>query len=89
MEINNLNNQIALLNLPGIILLGIGIIGNVLALYIHIFKIRQSNHRVFIVCLTVLDLTVCAIDLPAMVSQQLWEYLGTDTERYVNPFNVR
>jgi len=44
LQINTLNNQIALLNLPAIILLGIfmitGIIGNVLGLYINIFKIR-------------------------------------------------
>ena len=45
------------------ILMVIGIIGNLHVLFVYGFRMKQSNHRVFILCLGMLDLTTCCVGM--------------------------
>lgn len=49
------------------ILAATGIIGNIHVLMVYIFFMKQSNHRIFIVCLGVLDLVTCTVGMPFVI----------------------
>lgn len=69
--IEDLNSEEAKLYLGGTILVCtlsvLGIIGNLHVLLVYIFRMKQSNHRVFIICLAVLDLITCMVGMPFVV----------------------
>ena len=46
------------------ILMVLGIIGNLHVIFVYGFRMKPSNHRIFILCLGVLDLTTCCIGMP-------------------------
>ncbi|KAL3858416.1 hypothetical protein ACJMK2_013130 [Sinanodonta woodiana] len=70
--IQNLNNQIALGNIGGIVFISIsmivGIPGNVIVIYIYLRKYQPSTHRTFIVCLAILDLASCCLSMPFFIT---------------------
>lgn len=74
-SLEELNREEAKLYLGGTIfvciLSVIGIIGNIHVLIVYIFHMKQSNHRIFIICLGVLDLLACTVNMPfAILTQQ-------------------
>ncbi|KAL3880373.1 hypothetical protein ACJMK2_032617 [Sinanodonta woodiana] len=52
-----------------------GTLGNCLVLYIYKFKYKQSNHRYFILCLAVCDLTSSLIGVPFLIAEMTLTYL--------------
>ncbi|XP_053401380.1 alpha-2 adrenergic receptor-like [Mercenaria mercenaria] len=69
--IEDLNADEAELYLGGTILVCIfsvvGVIGNLHVLLVYVFRMKQSNHRVFIICLAVLDLITCTVGMPFVI----------------------
>ena len=49
------------------ILMVMGIIGNVHVIFVYAFKMKPSNHRIFILVLAVLDLITCSIGMPFII----------------------
>ncbi|KAL3858415.1 hypothetical protein ACJMK2_013131 [Sinanodonta woodiana] len=68
----NLNNQIALGNIGGIVFISIsmivGVPGNVIVISIYLRKYQPSTHRTFIVCLAMLDLASCCLSMPFFIT---------------------
>lgn len=50
------------------IMMLLGVIGNTLVLYLFTFKFPKSNHRIYILCLAVLDMIACSICIPAVIA---------------------
>ena len=46
------------------ILMVLGIIGNLHVIFVYGFRMKPSNHRIFILCLGMLDLTTCCVGMP-------------------------
>ncbi|CAC5369289.1 CCKAR [Mytilus coruscus] len=69
--LEELNNEEANQNIGGIIfvtiIMIIGIIGNLHVLFVYIFRMKPSNHRIFILSLAVLDLITCIIGMPFII----------------------
>ncbi|XP_053402763.1 uncharacterized protein LOC123550516 [Mercenaria mercenaria] len=42
----------------------LGIVGNVHVLYVYIFRMKPTSHRIFIIVLAMLDLLSCAVSMP-------------------------
>ena len=79
----------------GIIFVGVlmlfGIVGNVHVLYVFSRKIKQSNHKTFIICLGMIDMLACTISMPSTLldlSNPLTYYYTTicKSARNVNYF---
>jgi len=70
--LNELNNEKAKECLGGVVFVSVmmvlGVLGNVHVLYIYSTRKKPSNHRVFILVLAGLDLTVCAVGLPFVIA---------------------
>lgn len=70
-SLEELNREEAQLYLGGTILIciisTIGTIGNIHVLIVYICHMKQSNHRIFIICLAVLDLLACTVCMPFTV----------------------
>ena len=56
------------------IMMVMGIIGNVHVIFVYAFRMKPSNHRIFILVLAVLDLIVCSIAMPFSIVD-LWNPL--------------
>ena len=71
LTLDELNEEETQYYMGGTIFVGIlaatGIIGNIHVLLIYTFYMKQSNHRIFIVCLGVLDLITCTIGMPFVI----------------------
>ncbi|KAL3880561.1 hypothetical protein ACJMK2_032792 [Sinanodonta woodiana] len=52
----------------------VGTLGNCLVLYIYKFKYKQSNHRYFIMCLAVCDITSSLIGVPFLIADMTLTY---------------
>ena len=50
------------------ILSAVGIVGNVHVILVYIFRMKPSNHRVFILCLAFLDLITGTVGMPFVVT---------------------
>lgn len=46
------------------ILMVLGIIGNVHVLVVYAFRMKPSNHRIFILVLAAIDFTTCVVGMP-------------------------
>ena len=70
-ELEDLNYEEAKQNIGGVVLVSIimiiGIIGNLHVLFVYTFRIKTSNHRIFILTLGVLDLLTCVIGMPFII----------------------
>jgi hypothetical protein len=78
--LSELNDEyVRLYLLPRIVftslLMAIGIPGNALVLYIYYAKFPKSNHRVFILCLAIIDMLSCCITFPFYISFSLIPYM--------------
>ena len=66
--LEELNSEEAKLYLGGVvfvsILMTIAIVGNSHVLLVYGFRMKSSTHRIFILCLGFLDLTICCIGMP-------------------------
>ncbi|KAJ8322033.1 hypothetical protein KUTeg_000504 [Tegillarca granosa] len=66
-----LNDKFAATKLGGIIFIGImmviGIIGNLHVLYIYALKFKRSTHRIYILCLAMVDTVTCCIGMPFVI----------------------
>lgn len=49
------------------LLMVIGILGNAHVLYLYAFKFPKTNHRIYILCLAVLDMITCSIGMPFVI----------------------
>ncbi|XP_060071842.1 neuropeptide S receptor-like [Ylistrum balloti] len=49
------------------LLMIVGVIGNAHVLYLFAFKFPNSNHRVYILCLAVLDMITCSVGMPFVI----------------------
>ena len=83
MTIEELNNEQANLYLGGTVLVcllsGFGIIGNIHVLLIYTFRMKQSNHRIFILCLAILDSIMCMIGMPFVIINFRKPYIFYDS----------
>lgn len=81
--IEDLNAEEAKVYMGGTILICIlsitGVIGNIHVLVVYIFRMKQSNHRVFIICLAFLDLITCVVGMPFVVTNLLRPFMFYDT----------
>lgn len=70
-ELEKLNYEEAKQYVGGVvfvsILMVVGIIGNIHVLFIYTFRMKPSNHRIFILSLGVLDLITCIIGMPFII----------------------
>ncbi|KAH3851329.1 hypothetical protein DPMN_093809 [Dreissena polymorpha] len=46
------------------LLMTAGIFGNLHVLYVYVFRMKSSNHRVFILTLAILDFITCVVGMP-------------------------
>lgn len=79
LTLQQLNINEALLLLPVtiyvLILMIVGIFGNLLVLYVYKFRFRRSSSRAFILCLAMLDLVTCVFGLPFHIMDINFPYL--------------
>ncbi|XP_052076263.1 cholecystokinin receptor type A-like [Mytilus californianus] len=77
--LQKLNDDEAALLLPVIvyvfILMSVGIVGNLIVLYIYKFRFRRSSSRAFILCLAILDLITCLFGMPFHVIDMNFPFL--------------
>ena len=70
-ELEDLNYEEAKQFIGGVVFVSIimiiGIIGNLHVLYVYSFRMKPSNHRIFILTLAVLDLLTCVIGMPFII----------------------
>ena len=82
-----LNKEERVRQMPLFLFLGlvslIGIIGNVLVLYIYIFRCKASNSRSFILCLAIVDLCSCVIGIPLEIVT-VW-----DLNQFASPWTCK
>ncbi|KAL3891643.1 hypothetical protein ACJMK2_003895 [Sinanodonta woodiana] len=68
LTLEEINDAIAKTHIGGAVFVGIlmiiGFVGNFHVLLIYTFKTKPSNHRIFILCLGVLDMVTCSIGMP-------------------------
>lgn len=57
----------------------LGLIGNLHVLFVYIWRMKPSNHRVFIICLGVLDLITCVVGMPFVVINFIKPFTFYDT----------
>lgn len=69
--IEDLNDRYTQQKLGGIVFVAlmmvVGVIGNAHVLYLFAFKFPKSNHRIYILCLAVLDMITCSIGMPFVI----------------------
>ncbi|XP_052092306.1 neuropeptide S receptor-like [Mytilus californianus] len=69
--LEELNNEEAKQYIGGIIfvtiIMIIGVIGNLHVLFVYTFRMKPSNHRIFILSLAVLDMITCIIGMPFII----------------------
>lgn len=67
----------------------VGVIGNILVLFIYVFKFKPSNHRIFIVSLAVIDLIACNMVMPLVVYSflHLFTYFNSVMCKLLTVFN--
>ena len=91
------NQQFANLMLPAMgllgTLMGIGVIGNVLVLYIYQAKLKHNTTRSFVLALAVFDLISCTVAMPGEIIDMLHNYtFGTSPAcklmRTINSFSA-
>ena len=70
-ELEDMNYEEAKQFIGGVVFVSIimiiGIIGNLHVLVVYTFRIKPSNHRIFIITLAVLDLLTCVIGMPFII----------------------
>ncbi|KAK3578938.1 hypothetical protein CHS0354_035570 [Potamilus streckersoni] len=68
LTLEEINDAIAETHIGGAIFVGIlmliGFVGNLHVILIYSIRKKQSNHRVFILCLGILDIVTCSIGMP-------------------------
>ncbi|CAG2209146.1 unnamed protein product [Mytilus edulis] len=71
MLLEELNHEEAKQYVGGVIfvtiIMIIGIIGNLHVLFIYTFRMKPSNHRIFILSLAVLDMITCIVGMPFII----------------------
>ncbi|XP_033743128.1 RYamide receptor-like [Pecten maximus] len=69
--LEELNDKYTQQKLGGIVFVTLlmitGVIGNAHVLYLFAFKFPKSNHRIYILCLAVLDMITCSIGMPFVI----------------------
>ena len=69
-------------NIPLFLFLGLvsafGTVGNFLVLYVYGFRYRASNSRIFILCLSMVDLCTCVLGIP-LDAVTIWDVYQFDT----------
>lgn len=67
-SLEELNSEEAKLYLGGFVFVSVlmvfGIVGNLHVILVYGFRMKPSNHRVFILCLGLLDMTTCCVGMP-------------------------
>ena len=70
-DLNELNFEEAKQYIGGVvfvtIIMVIGIIGNAHVLFVYTFRMKPSNHRIFILSLGVLDMITCLVGMPFII----------------------
>lgn len=71
LSLDELNHEEAKQYVGGVVfvtlIMTIGIIGNSHVLFVYAFRMKPSNHRIFILTLAVLDMITCIIGMPFIV----------------------
>lgn len=77
--LEELNNVLVDLHIPTIvlivILMVIGVFGNILVLYVYTRKYHPSTHRCFILSLAWIDMIACAVGMPLLIVSMLYPYM--------------
>lgn len=80
-DLDTLNNAEAVRRLPVVIfiliLIVVGVFGNIHVLYIYYTKFGHSTYRIFVLSLAVVDITSCCVSMPFEIADEL------------NPLNFR
>ncbi|KAK7091948.1 uncharacterized protein [Littorina saxatilis] len=70
-KLTHLNDDIAQDLIPAMVFVGLlmvlGLVGNILACFIFVFRLRMSTQHFLIVCLAVFDLLSCTIAMPTEI----------------------
>lgn len=68
LSLEDINDGIAITHIGGAVFVGIlmliGFVGNLHVLFIYALRTKPSNHRIFVLCLGVLDMVTCSIGMP-------------------------
>ena len=82
--LEELNDALVELHIPVIvfimILMVIGVFGNLLVLWIYTKKYHPSTHRCFILCLAWIDMVACAIGMPLLIVSMFYPYMFPSEE---------
>ncbi|KAH3713136.1 alpha-2Db adrenergic receptor-like [Dreissena polymorpha] len=74
-----LNNSLVELHIPTIIFIAIlmvvGVLGNILVVYVYTFKYSPSTYRSFILWLGWIDLIACTVGMPLLIVSMLYPYM--------------
>lgn len=60
------------------LLMVLGIVGNLLVLYVYEFRFKRSSSRAFILCLAMLDFVACVIGMPYHIYDMYHTYIYYD-----------
>lgn len=78
-DLNLLNDTLAKLHIPAIIflviLMTVGVVGNVLVLYIYKMKYKPAPYRNVILWLASLDMISCSVGVPLMITSMVYPYM--------------
>lgn len=92
-----LNDVLVQLHIPTIvfiaILMVVGVLGNLLVLYIYTSKYHPSTYRSFILWLGLIDLIACTVGMPLLIVSMLRPYMfpseqACKTLRFMHVFSV-
>ncbi|WAR18052.1 OPSD-like protein [Mya arenaria] len=95
--IQELNDSLAELHVPTIafiaLLMVLGVLGNILVLYVYTRKYHPSTYRCFILWLGWIDLVACTVGMPLLIVSMLFPYMfpseaACKTLRFLHVFFV-
>ncbi|KAK3595672.1 hypothetical protein CHS0354_026888 [Potamilus streckersoni] len=82
--LEELNNELVKLHIPTLIFIGIlmvvGVMGNILVIFVYTRKYGSSTHRCFILSLAGIDIVSCCVGMPLLIFSMLYPYQFTSPE---------
>ncbi|KAL3890947.1 hypothetical protein ACJMK2_003216 [Sinanodonta woodiana] len=82
--LEELNKELVKLHIPTLIFIGIlmviGVVGNILVIFVYTRKYGSSTHRCFILSLAGIDIVSCCVGMPLLLFSMLYPYQFTSPE---------
>lgn len=82
--LEELNKELVKLHIPTLIFIGIlvvvGVVGNILVIFVYTRKYGSSTHRCFILSLAGIDIVSCCVGMPLLIFSLLYPYQFTSPE---------